>query len=879
MGEVYRARDTKLGRDVALKVLPAIFAADPERLHRFEREAQSLASLNHPHIAQIYGVLEDPPALVMELVDGEDLSQRLARGAIPIDEALHIARQIAEALGAAHERGIVHRDLKPANVKLRSDGAVKVLDFGLAKALDSSPAHAVADSPTFTTPATERGMILGTAAYMAPEQARGKPVDRRADVWAFGVVLYEMLAGRRAFDGAGTSDLLAAILKDDPPMAALPPDTPRSIHRLLRRCLEKDREKRLDSMVAVRLEIDEALAPQLPVSPDFIASGPRKNQRPAIGRVLPWIAAAAALAALAAGAVFYRRSGAPPATALRVAADIGFEGFMVADLVPALALSPDGQTVAFTGRTAQDARQRVYTRRLDRLGATMLAGTEDADDPFFSPDGQWIGYFSHGKLFKVSAAGGASVALADIQIDRGGAWGEDEVITFTPQPTPGGRLMRVPAAGGEAKPLGPMVEGHLTQRWPQALPGHRAILYTGSRNVDTFEDACLVAQTLDGAAPRVVHCGGYFWRYLPSGHVIYVHNATLFAAPFDVSQLKVTGPAVPVVDQIRSTAASGAAQFSVGGNVLVYLPGDARANAVGIQFVDRAGKTTPVSGLPSDWQSMTFSPDGRQIALEVGGQYHGVWLYDVARQTASGLAVHKWNDVSPIWTPDGRRITYGSAQGGPPNIVSIPADGSGDPERLTQGATVQIPTSWSPDGRTLAFTQQTGANQFDVWLLPMEGAADRLKPGPPRPFAASPATEALGAFSPDGKWIAYISDESGVYQIYVRAANGAGGKWQISTTDGAWPQWSPKKPELLYGTIDGRVMFVTYDAAGGAFRASRPEPWTPARFTAQGTYAPFALHPDGTRILMAPPNPTAPTQKVVLFTNFLDELKTRVGAR
>jgi serine/threonine-protein kinase len=543
MGEVYRALDRELNRTVAIKVLPELFAADPERLARFEREAQALASLNHPNIAQIYGVerSETTRALVMELVEGEDLSHLLRRGALPLGQVLPLARQIAEALEAAHERGIVHRDLKPANIKLRENGTVKVLDFGLAKTLDPVQASGVdaANSPTLTSPVhlahgyadagTQMGMILGTAAYMAPEQAKGRPVDRRADVWAFGCVLFEMLTGRRAFRGDDVTDTLAAIVRAEPEWSTLPVATPTPIHRLLRRCLEKDRGKRLDSMTAARLDIDDALV-------ESGSASTTPGRASARVRAIALLSLLLLTAALAFWAATSMRPAPEPSGPLRLRAELGAPVELSALFGTALALSPDGQTLAFV---ATDANRitRLYVRRLDELEATELTGTEGALSPFFSPDGQWIGYFAGARLRKVPVTGGASISLASVEIDRGATWTKDGRIVFTPTPLPGGRLMRVSEAGGAVEPavIGE-IEGHVTQRWPQVLPDG-SLLFTSHTSVDSFEDASVFVAR-PGEAPKLLLTGGYFWRYFPSGHLLFVHAGTLFAVSFDVNALR-----------------------------------------------------------------------------------------------------------------------------------------------------------------------------------------------------------------------------------------------------------------------------------------------------------------------------------------------------
>lgn len=885
MGEVYRARDTALDRDVALKILPESVAADPDRLMRFTREAKTLASLNHPNIAHIYGV--EARALVMELVEGEDLSERIARGAMPLDEVLPIATQIAHALQAAHEQGIIHRDLKPANIKVRDDGTVKVLDFGLAKALDpnggrSSGGSAGPDGPasaalTMTSPAlTAMGLILGTAAYMAPEQARGRSVNRRADVWAFGVVLFEMLSGRRAFAGDDISITLANVLKDDVEWGALPAHLPAAMTRLLRRCLTKDPAIRLDSMTAVRLELDEAAT----------SPGPVTQSRP-LQRRWPWAIAAAAglaLVALAAVARPWESDAAAPSFRLRVQA--GFVGEFADNLRPALAISPDGMTMVHAVTEAPNQAPGLYVRRLDQLTATLLSGTEGGSGPFFSPNGQQVGFFAKGRVFTVPVAGGAAKAVADSQVGRGATWGEDDVITYTPLAASGGTLFRVSATGaGTPEPLGPMPDGHVTQRWPQALPGNRAVLYTTAPTVDNFDEGCLVAQTLDGALPRVLQCGGSFWTYVASGHVLYVHAGTVFAAPFDVSQLAVTGAGVPVLEGVESSAVSGVAQFAVSRDgVLVYLSGAGRGADVGIDIVDRQGTAIPLPGPASNWLSLTFSPEGRRLAIEVvGAKSRHIAVHDFTNRTTQRVTFGDVSDSVPVWTPNGQRLTFASATGGAPNIFWQHADG-GAPERLTTSALPQFPGSWHPDGRLLAYTEIRNGSG-DVMLLPMEGDEKTgLTPGTPRALIASAARESNPAFSPDGQWLAYQSNESSISHVYVVAVADPTRKRQVSTVVGSQPMWSKATPELLFRG-DGsasEIMSATYTTTGGRFQPSAPVVWAPSRFSLRSGINDFALHPDGQRIagawLSTGSAPAEAEPLVVLVTNFFAQLKAATPA-
>ena len=678
MGEVYRARDTRLKRDVALKILPQSFAADPERLARFQREAEVLASLNHPNIAQIYGLeqSEGINALVLELVEGPTLAEQLSHvgrvppsigehgggpAGFPIDEALAIARQIAEALEAAHEQGIVHRDLKPANIKVREDGTVKVLDFGLAKALGPSetghyvhdryvPDRSVrlqpdlTDSPTSTSPAlmTGIGTLLGTAAYMSPEQAKGRPADRRSDVWAFGCVLYELLTGRRTFEGEDVSDTLANVLKAQPDWSALPATVPSSIRRLLRRSLDKDRRRRLSDIGDARLEIDEALSGGDPDANGLVPLSSAKG--PTWQRALPWMLTGA----LAAGLLIVLSLWAPwrsaqPSAPVRLESTLGVDASL-ANLQQgaSIALSPDGRMLAFVAQTTSTAPSQLYVRRLDQLQATVLAGTEGAFGPFFSPDGQWIAFFASGKLKKVAVSGGAVVTLCDAPNGRGGSWSEDGTITFRSNNTgtDGGKLSRVPSAGGTPEPLTTPGEGELTHRFPQVLPGGHAVLYTADTIPGDAESSTIVAQPMPTGMPKILVRRGYYGRFVSSGHLLFVREGTLFAAPFDVERLELTGEPAPALEGVASSNTTGAAQLAVTANgTLVYMPGQSEGIAgAPIAWMDRRGKTTVLRTQTANWSNPAFSPDGQRLALDINdGKQTDVWVYEWARDTLSRL--------------------------------------------------------------------------------------------------------------------------------------------------------------------------------------------------------------------------------------------------
>jgi Tol biopolymer transport system component len=888
MGVVYSALDTNLGRTVALKMLPEAIAHDPDRVVRFDREARALAALNHPHIATIYGLERSPSAtaIVMELVEGDTLADRIARGPIPMDEALPIARQIAEALEAAHEQGIVHRDLKPANIKVRPDGTVKVLDFGLAKlnvANDlntpraSSEPNAISMSPTVTSPAmmTGVGALLGTAAYMAPEQAKGRPADKRSDIWAFGCVFYEMLTGKRAFPGDDVSDTLVAILRDQPDWSALPVDTSDEIRRLLRRCTEKDRTRRLPDIGAARLEVDDAL------------SGAAGNAarvhvdlaKPQWRRALPWAVAGTFGVGLALTlALFIPSRATPPSMPLRVRGELGADVAPVVDQGAAIVLSPDGRLLVFSAQKGVGSEAGLFVRRLDQLEATPLAGTEGARNPFFSPDSRWIGFFAGGKLKKILVAGGAAVVLADAPNGRGGAWAPDGTIVFTPNNTADVSLQRVSSAGGTAQPLLMLTKGETTQRWPQILQDGKLVLFTSSPVTAAWDDANVVVQRLPAGERKIVLHGGYYARYLSSGHLVYVHEGTFFAVPFDLNQLEIVGEPVPVLPSVIASSITGGAQFAASDNgTVAYLPGRGlEINNVPIIWADRTGKTTALRASPGNWAGLLFSPDGSRLAMDISdGKQRDIWIHEWARDTLSRVTFEPVDDANPVWTPDGRRIAFASKRGNAfYNLYWQPADGSGAAERLLESRDSHlIPGSWHPSGRYLAFHQITRPADPDLMILPMEGSdAAGWKPGVPQVFLKTPAAEQVPMFSPDGRWIAYYSNESGRNEVYVRPFPGPGGQWQISVAGGTYPTWSRTKPELFYATLDQHIMVVQYHGDGKSFQADKPMPWTDVTF-ADGQYRRFTLHPDGNRFAMGKLPDTPAGDTVVMIFNFFDELR------
>jgi serine/threonine-protein kinase len=901
MGEVYRARDTRLNRDVALKVLPPLVADDADRLARFHREAQVLASLNHPNIAQVYGI-EGPPtlAIVLELVEGPTLADRIAGGAMVLADAMPIARQIADALEAAHEQGIIHRDLKPANVKVRGDGTVKVLDFGLAKALGaggsddpaSGPARP-ADSPTLTARATQMGMVLGTAAYMSPEQARGRVVDRRADIWAFGVVVYEMLTGRRAFEGDDISITLASVLKDDVSWQGLPADLPPSVRRLLRRCLEKDPRRRLSSIGDARLELEDVAA-----GTDRDGASPTTQAAPAVvapawRRLLPWAVAGALGIALTAALVLWSpwRS-APSRTPQKLLAHIGSDASLPIVFGASAVLSPDGETLAFVANSA--GQSRLYVRKLDQLQAVALAGTEDAASPFFSPNGKWVAFFAGGKLKKVAVTGGASVPLCDAPTGRGGTWMEDDTIVFTPAATPKTSLVRVAAAGGTPAPFVALGNGMLTQRWPQALPGGRGVLYTEHSAMVGFDTANLVIAPRAGGTPKVVVRGAYYGRYVTGGprggpgHIVYMQQGTLFAVAFDLDRLDVVGQAAPALEGLSANPAIGGAQIAFSSEgTLVYVPGAAATSTNQIDWTTRDGKTSALRAAKADWANPQFSPDGQKLALDINdGRQRDIWVYEWARDTLTQLTFDPAMDRSPVWTPDGKRIVFASdrARTGIGNLYWVNADGTGEVTRLTDSPDTEVPFSWHPTGKYLAYQALRNATGWDLAILAMEGDAQRgWTPGKSSVFLSTPVTDVGPQFSPDGRFLAYFANESGnLFDVYVRPFPGPGGKWRVSTDGGIYPQWSRTAPELLFlGTNQSAIMFAPYTVVADSFRADKARPWSPTTYQGIGTLMPYAVHPDGKRLaLVAVSNQAGVIRDQVVFVfNCTEHLRSIAPGR
>jgi len=886
MGEVYKARDTTLKRDVALKVLPASFLRDPERMARFQREAEVLASLDHPNVGPIYGIVdsEDSRGLVLALIEGPTLADQIALGPLPLDDALSIAKQIIDALEYAHDRGVVHRDLKPANIKITPEGVVKVLDFGLAKVLlevgdAEPPKSSLGNSPTMTLGHTRTGVILGTVAYMSPEQAIGRPVDRRSDIFSFGAVLYEMLTGKRAFAGATTPDVLEAVVKFDPDWAALPAGTPGYLRRLLERTLAKDRKERLQAIGEARIMLAKPQSDE----PAW-AAGATASSTSRLGK-LPWIAAAAVFAIIAAVALWapWRATQPVERPLVRLDVDLGADVSLPAPTSggSAVAISPDGMRLVY----ASGNPPKLFTRRLDQPKATELPGTQGAFAPFFSPDGQWIGFVLSGaKLNKISVEGGAVVPLGDAILADANSWGEDGYIYMG---VTGTGLVRIRDSGGQPETIAAQGKGETDLTLSQILPGGKAVLfsaYTAMRPDASSIEVLTLADHHRKTVSRVGTSPHYLATSNGTGYLVYLNKATLFAVPFDLDKLETRGTALPILDDVASAGSYGTAQLSLSrSGTLVYRRGSGDSGLFTVAWLDSAGKTPPLLAKPGVYRSLSLSPNGQRLALEVAEGSGGadIWVYDWQRDTMTRLTFDG-KALFPLWTPDGRYIVFQSVGTG---MSVTRSDGSGKPQSLTQSKNLQYPSSFTPDGKRMAFAEVDPKTSFDLWTVPVESDGAGLRAGKPEVFLQTPATEAGPAFSPDGRWLAYASNESGTFQVYVRAFPDKGGKWQISNGGGSYSMWSRGTlgagHELFFETLDNRIMAAAYTVKGDSFVADKVRLRSDKQIGSVGIAKNIDLAPDGKRIVALMPATEAngapeAQNHVVFLMNFFDELRRRV---
>jgi serine/threonine-protein kinase len=849
MGEVWKARDTRLGRDVAIKISHQNFTA------RFEQEARAIAALSHPHICHLYDVCTSsnaPNYLVMELVDGVTL-----KGPLPLNKAVEYAGQILDALDAAHQKAITHRDLKPANILLTKQG-IKLLDFGLAKQTGIKESDA-----TVTQALTSQGQILGTLQYMSPEQLQGKEADPRSDLFSFGCVLYELLTGKRAFDGSSAASVIAAILEREP--APMPAPTP--VDRILKRCLAKDPDQRFQTARDLKAALNWALE-----QPPPVATNQQKNK-------LPWVVAGVLILALvAAGAGWYNAARPAPLRPLvRLEVDLGAD---VALGEPALqgsnvTISPDGTRLVYTSGNPP----KLFTRRLDQPKAAELPGTQGAIEPFFSPDGQWIGFQSTGKLNKISVEGGAVVPLGDFAF-AGASWGEDGYIYMGVRAK---GLVRIGESGGTPETVAALGNEEAALTSPQILPGGKAILFSAYTTANP-DAASIRVMTLADHHPKTVSRGGTSPRYLATsngiGHLVYLNKATLFAVPFDLDKLETRGTALPILDDVDFNATFGHAQLSVSrGGTLVYRKGGGGSGLLTVAWLASDGKTQPLLAKPGVYGRPSLSPDGQRLALEVTeGSGVDIWVYDWQRDTMTRLTFDG-KTGAPVWSPDGRYIVFRSTGEG---MFVTRSDGAGKAQLLVQSKNNQGPWSFAADGKRMAFHEQDSKTAYDLWTVPIESDGAGLRAGKPEAFLQTPADERYPSFSPDGRWLAYMSNESGTRQIYVRAFPDKGGKWQISNNGGEYPMWS--RSDLFFETADQHIMAAAYTVKGDSFVAGKPRLWSekPMGGTA-GTNKNVDLASDGKRIVALMPATEAKESQesqnhVVFLLNFFDELRRRAPA-
>ncbi len=887
MGEVYRGHDTQLGRDVAIKVLPDLFIEDEERLARFEREARMLAALDHANIAAIYGLeeVDGKRFLIMQLADGETLQERIKRGPIPIQDSMKIARQIAEALESAHAKGIIHRDLKPANVKVDGQGQVKVLDFGLAKAIEGDPTTSgshpsLMESPTLTAQMTGAGVLLGTAAYMSPEQARGEAADKRADLWAFGVVLWEMLTGNQLFVGKTMSDTLAGVLRDEPSLDALPHETPASVRRLLRRCLEREVHERLPDAAAARLELEDALAGRSDL--EDVESVEIVPTAPFWKRALPWALFAATALALAAALLLGPAETTATQQTMRLEVTLSDNPLWV-NLGSSVVLSPDGSKLAFASDDDEGIRT-LALRSLDQLDPlTIATGAvgEQPYHPFFSPDGQWLGFATPDELKKVPVTGGTPIALTDVQRSRGATWTINEQIIFSPDG--GSELHRISAAGGEPEPVTTFNEerGDFSHRWPFAMPDGRSVLYTvGFRGMLNANEAIIDVVDLETGQSKALIEGGYYPQYIPTGHLVFIRDATLFAVTFDPDSMDLTGSPAPVVQGIVTTDGPGGAQYSYSLNgTLAYVGGVVELPKYPVVWVDREGASSILWDTEASYGAPALSPDGKRLALSVlRDDNWDVWVYDVEREVATRLTFNDGYDADQFWSHDGQYLFFSSDRDGQTRPYRKRADGSGEVERLSESELGFYPLSVSPDGRWVIGESQT--DNIDIAVLDLEAM------GQPEVFLASEFMDRDPNFSPDGRWVAYSSNESGTFEIYVRPFPAAAGRWQVSDGGGRFPRWSGNGKELFYRTGEG-VMVANIEVQGDSFQVGR------ATTVFEGSYrggmfgigiggfifSDYDVAPDGQRFVMFPGSDgqSANTHATMVF-NWFDELQKTLPA-
>lgn len=895
MGEVYRAHDSKLGRDVAIKVLPAAFTAEPNRVVSLEREARVVAALNHPHIAAIHGLEESEGVrgLVLELVEGQTLAQKLTEAAksstpgLRLKEALPIARQIADALEAAHEKGITHRDLKPANVKVTPDGVVKLLDFGIAKVVTGDGPGLDFTHAQTVTAATGAGLIAGTVGYMSPEQARGKLVDKRTDIWAFGCVLFEMLSGKMAFDGDTVTDTIAAILERDPDWSTLPAHTPRAVRRLIHRCLEKETKQRLRDIGDARVEIEQIIqSPNADIDADLAVHQSRTWRRRAQLAITGGAVAALSATGLAAVALSRDHTAAPDSRVVRMTVDLPQNQTIGPEFNSKIALSPDGTHLAFTPLPGP-----VYIRRLDSLENQPLEITKSIGfrgAPLFSPDGGSISFIEFNSIFgwtrpflKAPIAGGTPTRLVEYDSFHRGDWAADGWIYWTSS-YPGG-IVRVRDSGGPIETVTELdaKKAERSHRFADLLPGGRALIYTAAfEDISSYNDARIELWDLTTRQKKTLIEGGTSAVYSPSGHIVYARQGKLLAAAFDLQRREVTGPPFEVLDGVMMSGNTGAANFSLSDRGdLAYVPGAADGGNRTLVWVDRSGKADPLPLPPASYLYPRISPDGQSLAVEIEGPNHDFYFYDFARTVLSKVTTNGMSHA-PVWSPDGKQVAFRSWQLGGMTMWLMPSDRSAAPTRLDPAGTRQSPVSFSPDGKFLSFDEKDPQTRDNVMVLPLGG--DRA----PLPVAQSRFLEGSGKFSPDGRWIAYASFESGRPEVWVQAFPGPGLKLQVSNNGGFDPVWRRSGGELYYRT--GNKMMAVSVTTTPTFNAGAPRLlWEGdySRGTGSSCGMPGAVSSnydvsaDGERFLMIREDAPPDASRIVVVLNWAEEVKAKERAR
>jgi Tol biopolymer transport system component len=868
MGEVYRAKDTRLDRAVAIKILPAHLSSDPVRKQRFEREAKTISSLNHPHICVLHDVGQQDGIdyLVMECVEGETLAKRLEKGALPLEQVLKYGMQIADALDKAHRSGIIHRDLKPGNIMLTSTGA-KLLDFGLAKPAAPLSSAATLTAATRDSPVTEQGTIVGTFRYMSPEQVEGKELDGRSDIFALGAVLYEMLTGQRAFEGKSQLSVASAILeKEPPPISSVKPMTPPALDHAIRRCLAKDAEERWQTARDLMLELK------------WIAeSGAQGALTPALGqkkggeRLLAAAAIAGALAAILFAALYWSRAPEKARIVRSYVKAMPNTSFVLTPQQGGFAISPDGLRLVYVAQNA-DGKALLWVRPLDSLEAQALAGTEEPSFPFWSPDGRYIGFFASGKLKKIESSGGPPLTLCDAPNARGGAWNQDGVILFAPSLNV--PLHRVSASGGNPIPVTTLdhpEKGVTTHRWPQFLPDGRHFLYVAGTPLTPRENPtnAIMVGSLDSRDSKLLLHAHASAQYV-SGQILFLRQSTLMAQPFDVKRLELTGEASPIADPVDEAELTLYSMFSAAGNgLLAYMEGTSSASRE-LLWMDRGGRKVGEVPGADTYMSPRISPDGKRILYTLVDPWYEVWSYDMSLGVKTRLTFGTGSGrahLSAVWSPDGQRIGYMSIRAGKWGLYEKAADGSGREQVLMEDTqSIKYMNDWSPDGKYLAFQQAVqGVNE--IWLLPLTGERK------PVPFLQSQFTANLSSFSPDGKWLAYCSTESGEQKVYVVPFPGPGGKWQVSPAGGCYARWRRDGKELFYLSPDNRIMAAEVKTDGSSFAIGAVKPLFETRVY-RTTFGGFDVSADGQRFIICY-EPGHPNVAITLVENWDSELKKK----